>query len=165
MRLSRRVLWVVALIGGAALAGWPARYYWEMASCPAGSGSNCVAAQSCSAGSCTGTAPTTSSTQGLSTSGLTAFSLAICAVSGQTLSGAGSMQAYVYRYGTGLWARAPALDQPVPASCASNRCCAFADMATGVQTDRVYFMASAVTVSSGSTLDVMLDGQPVVAGH
>lgn len=159
----KKILLLAALAAGVAIAStYPQRYKWQMATCPAGTGydesyvAQCAAAQVCSAGTCTTAAPATTATQGMSLLQLKAFRLSICAASGQTLSGAGTMSAYVYQSGEGRWLPDPGLNQTVTAT---TRCQAFPDFQVGGSFDRVQFVATGVTVSGGLTLDVLLDGQ------
>lgn len=157
---AKRALALLALVG-IVFAAWafPYTYKYEMATCPSGAVfTQCVAAQACSAGSCTGTAPSTS-TEGMLLGGVTGYRLTICAAGGQTLSGAGTMQAYAWNSAEGLWSRDLGLDQNVTAS--GKQCQTFPDFKVGLSYDRVRFVASAVTVSGGSGLDVLLEGQQV----
>lgn len=136
----------VLLLCGAVLA-LPLRYSYEWAT-----GGN---AQPCSAGSCTRSAPTLS-TEGMSLIAVYGFRLKVCAASGQTLSGAGTLQAYAYDADEGVWTRNKDLDQLVTNT---TRCQTFPDFRTELRADRVLFAASGVTVSGGSGLDVLLAGQ------
>lgn len=155
----RRFVGLAALFGVVLSAwGFPSRFKYEMAVCPTGSQLACIAAQACSAGTCNGTAPSTS-LEGMSLSGVSGYRLTVCAASGQTLSGAGSMQSYAWNSAEQLWARDPGLDQNVTAS--GKQCQTFPDFKTGLQYDRVRFVASGVTVSGGSTLDALLEAQLV----
>lgn len=148
MRRFFPVLALGLLLSAIAAAAAPTRTANETAA-----GSN---AQACSAGSCTRAAPS-ASTEGLFLTGLTGYRLEICAAAGQTLSGAGTMKAYLYDYTAALWMPAPALDQPVTAS--GTRCTPFVDFNLTIRFDaRVLFAASGVTVSGGTGLDVYLAG-------
>lgn len=155
MRIPKSIAVSLVVVAAVAVAA-PFTYKYEMASCPGWTvANNCIAAQACSAGSCSGTAPSTS-TEGMSLGGVGGFRLSICAASGQTLSGTGTMQAYDYVVAEGLWSRDVGLDQTVTAT---GRCQTFPDFIVGGRFDRVRFVSSAVTVSAGTTLDVILDGQ------
>lgn len=152
---------LAVLASGLAVAAWvvPYTYRYEMATCPGNANPGmCTAAQTCSAGSCTGTAPTTQY-EGMGLYGVTSYRLTACAASGQTLSGAGTLQAYGFNSAENVWVRNPGLDQSVTAS--GKQCQAFPDFLVGIQYGRVRFVSSGVTVSGGSTLDVLLDGYAV----
>ena len=60
-------------------------------------------------------------TDGLLLDRATAWDVIVEADSGQTLSGAGTLRAYVYDAGAAGWARAPDFDITVPAGVASAR--------------------------------------------
>src|SRR4051812_46307439 len=99
---------LVLLVGGLAVA-LPVRYFHESQSLTRG-------------------APTLA-TEGMSLVGVKGFRVSICAQSGQTLSGAGSLRAYLYHSDAALWMRNPSLDLSVTA--AGVRCQAFPDFVTG----------------------------------
>lgn len=86
-------------------------------------------------------------TEGLDLNDVEGFRVTVCAASGQTLSGAGSMQAYLWDNDLGLWARNPDLDFNVTAT---TRCQVSPDFQVMVAAGRVYFAATGVTVSSGT---------------
>lgn len=89
--------------------------------------------------------------------------VSLCAASGQTLSGAGSLNAYYYDPGAALWMRDPDLDLAVSVtatSCAGAacRCQVWPDFAVpGNKPGYVLFATNAVTVSAG-TLTVRVGG-------
>jgi len=145
----KRLGCLVMLVALAAFA-LPDRYSYEWAT-----GGN---AQPCSAGVCTRSDPTLA-TEGMSLASVSGYRLKICAVSGQTLTGAGTMKAWAYDADEGVWTRAKDLDQAVTES--TKRCQSFPDFLSGTQRDRVLFAASGVTVSGGSGLDVLIAGQLV----
>lgn len=144
------------------LTGWavPYTYRYEMAACPTGANPGmCIAAQPCSAGVCNGIAPSGPS-EGMQLYGVAAYRLTTCAAVGQTLGGVGTLLAYRYDGAEGVWIRNPSLNQAVSAS--GERCQVFPDFVLpGNQSGRVRFVASGVTVSDGTTLDVLLEGYGV----
>lgn len=163
MRRLRKAPALLLALSGLVWAAWvaPYTYRYEMATCPNGANAGmCIAAQTCSAGSCTGTAPT-GMNEGMTLYGVVAYRLSVCAASGQTLSGAGTLQAYRYDSAENQWIRNKGLDQTVNAS--AVQCQTFPDVAvSGGQLGRIRFVASSVTVSGGSTLDVLLEGYAVL---
>lgn len=113
--------------------------------------------QACSGGTCAGSVPTSTS-NGMQLYGVQGFRLTVCAPSGQTLSGAGTMQAYLCDAAKSVCSRNKGLDVTVNAS--SVRCQVFPDFTVGVvpwADSTVEFVASGVTVSSGTPLTVYLD--------
>ncbi len=79
----------------------------------------------------------------------------LCAASGQTLSGAGSLRAYVRDERTGLVSRNPAADLAVSVtstSCAGSacRCQHWDDRPLGYSFGKVIYASDSVTVSSGT---------------
>lgn len=155
-------------LSGLALAAWvaPYTYKYEMTSCPAGYNAGlCISPQSCSAGTCNGTAPTLQG-EGMVLTGAASYRLRTCAentalsdggTTVQTLSGAGTLQAYWYDPAEALWIRNAGLDVSVNGS--GQHCQVWQDfIVTAAQRGRIRYVASGVTVSGGSTLDVLLDG-------
>lgn len=143
-------LGVVLLVATAAFA-LPDRYSYEWATSST--------AQACSAGVCTRAADPTANTEGMNLAGVAGYRLKICAASGQTLTGAGTMKAWTYDADEGVWTRGKDLDQAVTES--TKRCQTFPDFVVPVHSDRVLFAASGVTVSGGAGLDVLLRGELV----
>lgn len=100
-------------------------------------------------------APTTA-TEGVSLLQVRGFRVAICAAVGQTLSGAGTLQAWVYQAKAQVWMRNPSLDLTISVtatSCAGAacRCQVFPDQRVPVlYAHRVLYAANAVTVSGGT---------------
>lgn len=91
--------------------------------------------------------------------GIRAFDVEVCAESGQTLSGAGSLQCY--RKGAVAALRNPSLDLNITVtatSCAGApcRCQTFPNFKTAVGIGAFMFAASAVTVSGGTTVTVKI---------
>lgn len=85
------------------------------------------------------------------------FRVSVCATSGQTLSGAGTLQAWLLDERSGLVMRNPGLDMAISAS--GTRCQVFPDIrSVMVSSGRVIYAASGVTVSGGATVDVQILG-------
>lgn len=89
----------------------------------------------------------------VSLSGIKSFRLSVCADSGQTLSGAGALHAYVR--GAAAPLRNPSLDVNVTVtatSCAGAacRCQVFPDFSTAVGIGSFMFASSGITVSAGT---------------
>lgn len=160
-RLQFVIFTYVLLFSVITSAAWvaPYTYRYEMVTCPDGSNPGmCIAAQTCSVGSCSGTAPS-GPNEGMILFGVVSYRLTICAAAGQTLSGGGTVLAYRYDGAEGLWPPNHYLDQAVPSTASGQRCHTFPDfIVIGGQTGRVRFVASSVTVSGGTTLDVLLEG-------
>jgi hypothetical protein len=89
---------------------------------------------------------------------LAGFRIMVCAGASQTLSGAGTLQAYLLDEKSGLVARNPSLDMSVTSS--GVRCQAFPDfVVAGSKVEgRVIFAANGVTVSAGTTVTVYYRG-------
>ena len=98
------------------------------------------------AGSGTADAPTLA-TQGMNLANVGGFSVVASADSGQTLSGAGSLQAYLYDDNVARWARCPDLD--LTCGTASVRDLAFPGFSVLSPRGRIAYVPSGVTVSSG----------------
>ncbi len=113
-------------------------------------------AQACTANTCARAAPTLA-TQGTSIGLAEAYRVTACAASGQTLAGAGSLQAWLYDPIAAQWARNPALDLPL-AGITGVRCAAWPDVLVAVRLarHRVLYAASGVTVSGGAAVDVRI---------
>lgn len=113
----------------------------------------------------TGAVPTAATSGGLSLNEVQGFRVSVCAESGQTLAGAGALNAYYVNHNTNLAQRNPGLDKSVSVtatSCAGAacRCQVFPDdentnPALGGQ---VFFVPNAVTVSGGTTVTVRIEG-------
>lgn len=135
----RRALWLVsALFATSAIAGFYTASYSDT--------------QTCTAGSCTGSAPT-SAAVGANLAWVDGFRLRVCAAAGQTLSGAGTMQAYLCDAVKQACYRNSGLDQAVTTS--GVQCVTFPDFKATYITelaDTVEFVASGVTVSGGAGL-------------
>lgn len=102
----------------------------------------------------------TSATTGFNTHRVKGMRVSVCAQSGATLSGAGSINAYNQNPSTGLWERNPGLDLAISVtatSCAGAacRCQVFPDIEQVASQGSQYLpAANAVTVSAGTTVDV-----------
>lgn len=82
--------------------------------------------------------------------------VSVCAASGQTLSGAGTLRAWVYHADAALWMRNVSLDLKVDAT--AVRCQAFPDLVSGARLEhRVLWAADGITVSGGTTVEVRID--------
>lgn len=159
--MVRPLILVLVLSAGAASAQVPPRYYWET--------------QTCSAGTCDRGAPAASDfvgtasalAVGMNLSGARGFYVSVCAASGQTLGGAGTLAAYVYEPWTGLVFRDSALDLKLSdvtsaTACAGSpcRCATFPDLLPALRLNRrVLYAATGVTVSGGSTLSVYINAE------
>jgi hypothetical protein len=100
---------------------------------------------SCAQAGVTCDAPTLA-TQGLKLDRLQGFSVTACADAGQTLSGAGTLTAYVYDETVGVWSRIPELD--LTAGTATVRCLTFAAVWVAAPRGRVAYVPTTVTASS-----------------
>lgn len=92
-------------------------------------------------------APTTSA-NGTNLANVSAVAVTVCAASGQTLSGGGSLQAYLYDATTQVWARAPDLD--LSTTVASVRCLTFPAMYVPGSAGRIAWVTNAVTASTNN---------------
>lgn len=155
--------WALAIVVGALLpsiasaqtylacsSNCPSRYYWETA-VPT-----------------TRAAPSATPVDGTVNSGMKLNAVvgayvSLCAASGQTLSGAGSLNAYYYDPGAALWMRDPDLDLSVSVgatSCAGAacRCQVWPDFAiSSAKLGYVLYATNGITVSGG-TLTVRVGG-------
>lgn len=104
------------------------------------------------------TAETFSATTGLALKNCKAYYVCIAAASGQTLSGAGTLQAYYFEPVTPgpEWMRASGGDESVPAAAASLRfwCGPRRDIVGGGSSGCGYWVPAAVTTSGGTTVQV-----------
>lgn len=95
-----------------------------------------------------GSAPS-GATDGQALMGVKAVTVVVSSASGTTLSGAGTLQCYVYDAAIARWVRMPAMDLSV--STASVRDLAFpAFEVSGPRNSRVKWVPNAVTFSAGS---------------
>jgi hypothetical protein len=128
----------------------PAKYYWETAPL-------------------TRAAPSATPVQGTVGAGMALSQVAgawisVCAASGQTLSGAGTLDAYYYDPYAALWMRDPDLDLTVTVtatSCGGSpcRCQVWPDFQIGAgKGGTVLFATKSITVSGGTTVVVRVNG-------
>lgn len=111
---------------------------------------------SCAASPCSGSAPS-ASTDGRNVAQGRAISVRLCAASGQTLSGAGTLDVYAYDEDDGLWSLNPALAITMPASASGRRCImVLDDREVLVGFGRVAIVPNAVTISAATTLSVKI---------
>ena len=115
------------------------------------SGTTAVAV--CAQAGVTCDAPTLA-TQGISLDNVQGFSVTACAATGQTLSGAGVLTAYVYDDAVGLWSRLPDLD--LTNSTATVRCVTWAGIWAAAPRGRVAYVPTALTASSNSVTVYMI---------
>lgn len=94
-----------------------------------------------------GSAPTLA-TDGQPLADLDAVSVQVSVASGVTLSGAGTLQCYVYDPSVALWARMPAFDLSVTGTTRTQAFQAFEVI--GPRNARIKWVPSAVTFSAGS---------------
>jgi hypothetical protein len=133
----RKILALITLIPGLAFAA-PA--VWTN---PSGTTSVAV----CTTAGVTCDAPTLA-TQGLSLDNMQGYSVTACAAAAQTLSGAGTLTAYVYDDTVGVWSRIPELDLTVSGT--PGRCLTFLAVWVAAPRGRVAYAPSGVTASSVS---------------
>lgn len=107
------------------------------------------AATTCGSTTCSGSAPSAAS-DGVALQAATGLRLRLCADSGQTLSGAGTLSAYVRDETDGLWTRVPALDKTVPASASGLRCVGWDENAVLLPYGATVYVPAGVTVSGGN---------------
>ena len=104
---------------------------------------------SCAGSPCSGSAPS-ANTDGASLAQMRAIAIRLCAASGQTLSGAGTLEVYSMDELDELWSIVPELELSVDASAASKRCTiVLSDREMPLGTGRVAVVPSAVTLSGG----------------
>ncbi len=101
------------------------------------------------------TAPSTDATEGLSLDRVVAYQVTVCAETGRTLSGAGTLDAYWYNPTLLKWVKNPGLALSVTAS--AVRCMTFPQSTVGSPQGRVLYAANGVTISGGTTVDVRVD--------
>jgi hypothetical protein len=107
--------------------------------------SGTTAVISCAQAGVTCDAPTLA-TQGLKLDRIQGFNVTACADAAQTLSGAGTLLAYIYDETFGVWSRIPDLDLTV--GTATVRCLSFAATWVAAPRGRVAYVPSTVTASS-----------------
>lgn len=124
--------------------------------------------QSCTAGTCTTAAPSGAITDGQTGApgrnllGVRGFHLQVCAASGQTLSGAGTLDGYWYSYNSAnpiAWAYSVAVSQTITSAWTGKRCAVFPTSRTSDGgLGSLYIAANGITVSGGASITIMLDG-------
>jgi len=97
-----------------------------------------------------------SSTTSLNLWNVMGYRVVVCAESGQTLSGSGTLDAYVWDHSLGLWI--PNNDLNLTVDEAVARCQAFPDGETRARVGRVMYIANNVTVSGGTNVVVSIIG-------
>lgn len=107
------------------------------------------ATTTCGSTTCSGTAPSAAS-DGVSLQAATGLRLRLCADSGQTLSGAGTLSAYVRDETDGLWTRVPALDKTVPGGASGLRCVGWDENSVLLPYGATVYIPASVTVSGGN---------------
>lgn len=95
-------------------------------------------------------------TEGLSLRDVAGFRVTVCAEATRTLSGAGTLLAYVWDNALAAWVRNKPLDLALASVETGVRCAAFPDFETTVASGRVLYATSAVTVSAGTTATVQI---------
>lgn len=92
-------------------------------------------------------APTTVD-EGMSLENVDGFRVMVSAASGETLSGAGNLRAYLWDTDLAAWIRNPELDIAVTTS--GQRRLVFADQEVKVPSGRVLYAADGITFSAGT---------------
>jgi hypothetical protein len=87
-------------------------------------------------------------TDGVSLKGVGGVTVTVCATTGQTLSGAGTLTAYVWNEATSTWANAPDYNLTVTSS--SVRCQNFAPFWVADTHGRIAWVTTGVTASSNN---------------
>ena len=90
----------------------------------------------------------TLATDGVRLNGVGGVVVTVCAALGQTLSGAGTLTAYVYNEATSTWANAP--DYNITVTGTTVRCQNFAPFWVADQHGRIAWVPTTVTASSNS---------------
>lgn len=139
----RRVVVLVLCLAGLTASATAYRYKYET--------------QPCTAGSCSRSSNPSASTDGMALGSARGWRVTVCAASGQTLSGGGTVQIWamdpdIDGNGTALWGRNTALDFTPD----SGVRCTFRDFKADVRLNgwRVQPVASSVTVSGGASIQV-----------
>jgi hypothetical protein len=117
---------------------------------PPGNVLKATATVTCAGSPCTGAAPN-ATTDGATLAQMRSISIRLCADSGQTLSGGGTLDVYAMDEADGLWSLVPELEITIDASVASDRCAiVLSDRDTPLGWGRVSVVPNAVTLSSGN---------------
>lgn len=104
----------------------------------------------------TGTAPTTSATDGMPAIGLTSYEVMLVADSGQTLSGAGTVDCYEFDEPHAVWVLKPSMVMTVPASASGKRRILLDSINVNGGRGRIKHVTNGVTISSGSVTLVQI---------
>ena len=139
----RKILALLTLVPGLALAA-PA--VWTN---PSGTTALAV----CTTAGVTCDAPTLA-TEGLKLDNMQGLTVTACAAAANTLSGAGTLTAYIYDDTVGVWSRLFDLDLTVSGS--PGRCISFAGIWVAAPRGRVAWVPSVVTASSVSVTVYMV---------
>lgn len=102
-------------------------------------------------------APTTSTADGVPLEGLEGLTLVVQADSGATLSGGGTLDAYLYDGYLALWFRCPELDVTSISSAVRQASYNFI-VAASKPSERVMWKCTSVTTSAGTTARVYILG-------
>ena len=89
-------------------------------------------------------------TEGMSLVRVSGFRVILSAASGQTLSGAGSLDCYLWDDTNSAWIRNPDLDIDLAAAHSGVRRVVFPDQEVTVPYGRVLYAANGITVSGGT---------------
>jgi hypothetical protein len=104
----------------------------------------------CAGSPCSGTAPNDNA-DGADISQMRAITIRLCAASGQTLSGAGTLDVYAMDETDELWSLVPELEITVDPALASDRCgIVLSDRDIPIGWGRVAAVPNGVTLSSGN---------------
>ena len=98
---------------------------------------------------CTFTVATAASTDGMALSSVGTFTIEICADSGETISTAFALSAYIYSPYSLKWSSAPSWDVPTNGD-TGNRCTTLASFRVPGPVGRIAFAPSAGAVSGGN---------------
>jgi hypothetical protein len=102
------------------------------------------------AANCTFSVATATSSAGMSLVGVGAFSVTVCAASGQTISTSFALSAYTYGPYEAFWSKASAYDLPAPSAGTGDKCQFIGGFEVDAPAGRVAFAPSAGAVSSGN---------------
>lgn len=95
---------------------------------------------------------------GFSLTGFKGLRVTLCAASGQTLSGSGTLRArYLSPKAGSRWAKGGGRDLVIPSAAAGASCWTFDDMDITVDSGRALWIADGVTASGGSTCILYVD--------
>lgn len=92
-------------------------------------------------------------TEGISLDKAKGYQVIVSAVTGQTLSGAGTLDSYYWNTALAAWVKGPTL----AVSSSGIRRMTFAPVSVFLPTGRIFFAANGVTISGGTNVDVRVD--------